>query len=302
MKKLSLLLFALLIGVGVQGAPIPADPTADEWYDCGDESGFSRFYFTLPTTDVDGNELNREFISYSIFIDNGNGAELFTFPAEDYTFDLYGDDITEVDYSLYSNAVDFNNYYVYFYRTNTEGYEPLFTQNIGIQVYYTVDGERSASNIAWLYERPVEDVLVHGTVVDQDENPLEGVMVCFTPVVEEQEEAPRRAEVEPVEAITDADGHFEASLPANQEYTVELEYGTATLVMNVVVEEEDVDMETIVMNLVTTALNDVNANRQVASTTYFDMEGRQLSQPTDGVFVKSTRYTDGTVVNTKVAK
>ena len=302
MKKLSLLLFALLIGVGVQGAPIPADPTADEWYDCGDESGFSRLYFTLPTTDVDGNELNREFISYSIFIDNGNGAELFTFSADDYTFDLY-EDITEVDYSLYSTAVDFTNRYIYFYRTNVEGYEPLFTQNIGIQVYYTVDGERSASNIAWLYERPVEDVLVHGIVVDQDENPLEGVTVGFTQVVEEPaDEAPRRAEVEPVVVFTNSEGYFEAILPANNEYMVTFNYNSATCEQRIAVEEEDVDMETIVMNLVATAITDVNANRQVASTTYFDMEGRQLSQPTDGVFVKSIRYTDGTVVNTKVVK
>ena len=130
---------------------VPADPTADEWYDCGDESGFSRFYFTLPTTDVDGNPIDREYLSYSIFVDNGNGAEMFTFPAEDYTFDL-ASDITEVPFSLYSSAVDFNNYYCYFYRTNEEGFEPLFTENIGIQVYYTINGVRNASNIAWLYD------------------------------------------------------------------------------------------------------------------------------------------------------
>ena len=130
---------------------VPANPTADEWYDCGDESGFSRFYFTLPTTDVNGNAIEREYLSYSIFIDNGNGAELFTFPAEDYTFDLT-EDITEVQNWLYSNAVDFKDYFVYMYRTNEEGYEPLFTENIGIQVYYTVDGVKNASEIAWLYE------------------------------------------------------------------------------------------------------------------------------------------------------
>ena len=131
---------------------VPANPTVDEWYDYGNESGFSRLYFTLPTTDVDGNPLDPEYLSYSLFVDNGNGAELFTFPAVDYTFDLT-EDITEVPYSLYSNAVDFSDYYVYMYRTNEEGYEPLFTENIGIQVYYTVDGIRNASEkIAWLYD------------------------------------------------------------------------------------------------------------------------------------------------------
>ena len=135
---------------------VPANPSADEWYDCGDESGFSRFYFTLPTTDVDGNMLDPEYISYSIFVDNGEGAEIFHFTGDDYTFDLdYDADITEVDYALYSSAVDFNDYYVYMYRTNVEGFEPLFTDNIGIQVYYTVNGVKNASEIVWLYDVPV---------------------------------------------------------------------------------------------------------------------------------------------------
>ena len=140
-------------------AAVPADPTADEWYDCGDESGFSRFYFTLPTTDVDGNILDPEFLSYALWINDGEGnVYQYTFPAEVYTFDLV-EDIDEVPYELYTSAVDFNDYYVYMYRTN-ENDNPLFVRdddhdgNIGIQVFYTVDGEKNASNIVWLYEVP----------------------------------------------------------------------------------------------------------------------------------------------------
>ena len=318
MKKLSLLLLALVIAIGVQGAQVvkgarpfnqianpavPADPTADSWYDCGDESGFSKFYFTLPTEDVDGNIIDSEYLSYSIFIDNGNGAELFTFPAEDYTFDLTDEDITEVPYDLYSNAVDFHNYYVYMYRTN-EGNNPLFTKNIGIQVYYTVDGVRSASNIAWLYEIPVEEVLVHGVVVDPQGNKLEGVKVAFTPVVEEEqgEGAPRRAEAVPVSTITDAEGKFEATLAANSEYSLTLSLDDATKTLSIETAEEDIDLEEIVFEVVVTGINDMTANKQVASTTYFDMAGRQVSQPMGGVFVKSVRYTDGTVITMKVVK
>ena len=139
---------------------VPADPTADDWYDCGDESGFSKFYFTLPTTDVDGNMLYPENLSYAVWVIDGMGGEpyQFTFPAEDYTFDLT-EDINEVPYDLYSNAVDFHNYYVYMYRTN-ENDNPLFVRdeehngNIGIQAFYTVDRAKNASNIAWLYEIP----------------------------------------------------------------------------------------------------------------------------------------------------
>ena len=136
---------------------VPANPTADDWYDCGDESGFSKFYFTLPTQDVDGNMLDPEYLSYVVWINDGFGnVYQFTFPAEDYTFDLY-EDIDEVPYELYSNAVDFHDYYCYMYRTN-ENDNPLFVRdadhkgNIGIQVFYTVNGERNGSDIVWLYE------------------------------------------------------------------------------------------------------------------------------------------------------
>ncbi|MBO7120722.1 MAG: hypothetical protein J6W03_10445 [Bacteroidaceae bacterium] len=142
--------FATLV---IEEPLIPADPAVSEWYDCGDESGFSRLYFTLPDKSIDGKMLVPENLSYSVFVNNGNGAELFTFPAEDYTFDL-SEDITEVPYSLYSSATDFKSNYCYFYRTNTEGYEPLFTNNIGLQVYYTANGVRLPSRIVWLYDDP----------------------------------------------------------------------------------------------------------------------------------------------------
>ena len=160
---------------------VPANPTADDWYDYGNESGYSRFYFTLPTTDVDGHAIEPEYLSYSIFVDNGNGPELFTFPAEDYTFDLE-EDITEVPYWLYTDAVDFKSTFVYMYRTNAEGYEPLFTENIGIQVYYTVDGVRNASEIAWLYETP-EPPVMRGDVNGDGEVDVADVAVLIKVVL-----------------------------------------------------------------------------------------------------------------------
>jgi hypothetical protein len=157
--------YAKPFGQIVNAVPaVPADPIVSEnideaWYDCGDESGFSRFYFTLPTTDVDGNMIDPECLSYSIFTDDD---QLFTFPAEDYTYDL-DEDITEVPYWLYSSASDFYSNYVYMYRTNAEGFEPLFTQRIGIQVYYTVESPetkalvRNESNIVYC-ELPITGI------------------------------------------------------------------------------------------------------------------------------------------------
>ncbi|MBO4642687.1 MAG: hypothetical protein J5661_07520 [Bacteroidaceae bacterium] len=156
-QKLLSLIIALFCFLGWARAivpAVPANPIANEWYDCGDESGFSKFYFTLPTTDVNGDPLDLECLSYSIFIDND---QLFTFPSEDYTFDL-DEDITEVPYELYSNAVDFHDYYIYLYHTNKEGYEPMFTENIGIQVYYTVNGVRNSSDIVYLYSPTISVV------------------------------------------------------------------------------------------------------------------------------------------------
>ena len=125
---------------------VPANPTGVKWYDEGDESGLSKFSFTLPTKDMNGNELNKENLSYSIYTDED---QIFTFSGSDYTFDLEKDEeITEVPYGLYSEAVDFKNDYVYLYRTN-EGDNPLFTKRIGIQVHYTVDGVKKSSEIVY---------------------------------------------------------------------------------------------------------------------------------------------------------
>lgn len=131
---------------------VPADPVAMNWYDCGSEGGLTRFDFILPTTDVDGNPIDQECMSYSIYLDNGNGDEVFTFDAFNYHYDLV-EDINVIPYSIFNKGFDFYPSHVYFYRTNSEGFEPLFTQNIGIKVYYTVSGQTNESKIAWLYAK-----------------------------------------------------------------------------------------------------------------------------------------------------
>lgn len=49
------------------------------------------------------------------------------------------------------NSWDFNPNTVYFYRTNAEGYDTFFTERIGIQAHYTVDGVKNSSDIVYLY-------------------------------------------------------------------------------------------------------------------------------------------------------
>ena len=140
---------------------VPADPTADDWYDCGDESGYSKFSFTLPTTDVDGNLIDPEYLSYSIYTD---GDQLFTFDSEHYSYDIGNEDITEVPYSVYNSGYDFHNGSCYFYRTN-EGDNPLFTERIGIQVHYTVDGVKNSSEIVY-WTLPTEPAVPADPIAD----------------------------------------------------------------------------------------------------------------------------------------
>ena len=59
--------------------------------------------------------------------------------------------MTEIPYELYANGWDISGFGCIFYRTNM-GDNPLFTENIGIQAYYEVDGEKNASDIVWLYD------------------------------------------------------------------------------------------------------------------------------------------------------
>ena len=283
---------------------VPADPTADEWSDCGDESGYSRFYFTLPTTDVDGNIIDPEYLSYSIFVDNGNGAELFTFPAVDYTFDLTTD-ITEVPYYLYSNAVDFRNYYCYFYRTNAEGYEPLFTENIGIQVYYTVNGERNASNIVWLYEQPEPT---------------------------EKTDAPSSQKVNYV--YNDGNLYYNAYtvtlIPAETEPNCDIYYRVGVLIDGVyeygdwmlytgelnfddegtymveayAIAPNKTESDHIWDGFTVSKLVDVEeimAGKTVANVRYFNVTGQEMAQPS-GLTIQVTTYTDGTTSAVKVVK
>lgn len=133
-------------GVRINDGPaVPANPTPKSWVDWGDEYGSNAFWFNLPTTDVDGNLLNPEWISYSIYLDDD---QLFTFDKETYSY--LTEDITEVTYPLIIAAPDFHRYYCYFYRTNAEGYEPFFTWRIGVQAHYTVDGVKNSSEIAYL--------------------------------------------------------------------------------------------------------------------------------------------------------
>lgn len=124
---------------------VPANPEVTDFFDSGREDGFTRLDFNINLFDVDGNPLNSDYLTYSIYVDND---ELFTFD-----YDTYGanngfdTDMTEIPYGY--SGYDFYLRRVYFYRTN-QGENPFFTWRIGIQVHYTVEGVRNSSDIVYL--------------------------------------------------------------------------------------------------------------------------------------------------------
>ena len=126
---------------------VPANPEVGEWYDCGDESGYSYFSFTLPTTSVEGKPLDTDYLSYSIFTDDD---EIFTFDYDTYYYDI-DEDMTEIPSYVWNGGYDFTSTRVWFYRTN-EGDNPMFDWRIGIKVYYEIpDGRgRNESDIVYL--------------------------------------------------------------------------------------------------------------------------------------------------------
>ena len=136
--------------LGDAAPAVPANPEALEFFDCGSAvDGFTRFDFNINLQDVDGNPLNSDNVTYSIFTDDD---QLFTFDYETYGLNNGFDaDMTEIPYGF--SGYDFYLKRVYFYRTN-EGDDPFFNWRIGIQVYYTVDGVRNSSDIVYLEVYP----------------------------------------------------------------------------------------------------------------------------------------------------
>lgn len=135
--------------LGAAVPAVPANPEALEFFDSGNDEGYTRFDFNINLVDVDNNPIDPDGLTYSIYTDND---ELFTFD-----YDTYGvkngftTDMTEIPYGY--SGYDFYLRRVYFYRTNM-GDDPMFSWRIGIQVHYTVDGITNDSEIVYLEVYP----------------------------------------------------------------------------------------------------------------------------------------------------
>jgi hypothetical protein len=139
---------------------VPATPSIS----FGNYNGYDYLLCDIPTTDVDGTELDTDYLTYSLLFDD----VLVTFSPDVY----YGldEDMTEIPYSFEDDEYDFQVYstyhYVFIYDTSWE--------NAGVFSTYTVDGVVNHSETAYLYETGIENVNADANVAPKFYN-LQGI-------------------------------------------------------------------------------------------------------------------------------
>ena len=309
---------------------VPANPTADNWYDSGSEGGYSRFYFTIDMHDVDGNDLVPDNVYYSIYTDND---EIFTFEYDTYYYSGITDDVTLVPYTIQYFDLHPESGYVYFYRTNAEGYETFFNERIGIQVHYIVDGIDNESDIVYWYlpepATPADPVAINWhdcgdesgysyfefelPDYDTEGNPLDKQYLSYSIYTDDDQIFTFDADTYDYDLYYDmteipysiwSDGfdfyssrvYFyrtnEGDNPLfDQRIGIQVHYTAGGVTMS----------SNIVYLDKHTAVEELNANKTVANVRYFNVAGQEMAQP-EGMTIQVTTYTDGTTSTAKVVK
>ena len=270
---------------------VPANPEATGFFDCGTEEGYTRLDFNINLFDVDGNPLDPDCLTYSIFTDND---ELFTFDYETYgPRNGFDTDMTEIPYGY--SGYDFYLRRVYFYRTNM-GDNPFFNWRIGIQLNYTVDGVTNKSDIVYYDVNPMpteqcakpegsfeNTVDFHGVTVTLVNNETaEGAELHYSITLNGDL------------LIEDAIYEEPFSLGEAGEYYIDfwvtapgmLESSHGGLIFTI-----DPD----------TGLSELLEGKTVAGIRYYNMAGQEMAQP-EGLTIVVTTYTDGTTNAAKVVK
>ena len=274
-------------------AAVPANPEAISWRDAGNESGYSRFEFNINPVDVEGNPLDTELgtLTYSIFTDND---QVFTFDAVNYYWDFNGEEVTEVPYGQYS--YNFSPQSVYFYKTNAEGYDPFFTWRIGIQVYYTVDGVKNASDIVYLEvfpqtPEPTEKTgapTFHGYTED-------GIHGYFVEIIPTEPSVIYYRVIYPDGSESEWAEYEEIlSFEGDGKYRVE-----SYAVADGKLKSEEIAYEFVVAPV--TGIDEMTGGKTVADVRYFNLAGQEMQQA-NGLTIVVTTYTDGTTSAVKVVK
>ncbi len=102
----------------------------------------------------------------------------------------------------------------------------------------------------------------------------------------------------------------------NDSYTILKNYGSCRHAVYVFIEGittigvqsvykyngEETRSEIVTLNLDENSVKGVDADKTVKSVKYYDIAGRELSAPAEGLVIKRTTYTDGTTTTLKNIK
>lgn len=310
---------------------VPANPTGLEWHDLGSTEGSTTLQFVLPTTDVDGNILEQELISYSIFTDDD---QIYTFDAASYG--SLHEDATEIPYALWSNYYNFTPTQVSFFRTNHSD-DPIFEQRIGIQVYYTVNGIKNASDIVYINAGDLHpavpanpepmywfDYAEYGDNygyfsyslpnTDVDGNPIDQYYLSFSVYTDYDELYTFKVDDYPndlTEDMTEIPSSIFFTSWNISSYSTYLYYDEAPLFnyrvgiqAHYTIDGVKNSSEIVYLDIAPmpdTSVGELNAGKQVTDVRYFNLAGQEMAQPS-GLTIQVTTYSDGTTTATKVMK
>jgi len=110
----------------------PANPSIIEWIDNGQTDGSTQLLFAIDPMDIDGYPMDLSQLTYSVFIDDET-----IYPMQDGKTELP------------CNPDEENIVAASFNATNS-GANHMFNWRIGVQLYYTVNGIRNASDIVYI--------------------------------------------------------------------------------------------------------------------------------------------------------
>jgi hypothetical protein len=125
-------------------AATPADPTLES-FNLSKEVGYSTIYASIPTEDVDGNELLTSKLFYIVWIEKDGKEQPYTFSADLYSED-FDEDMTEIPYTHDGYDIYGGGEIIYL----EDPLEELASwTKVGIQSVYYGGGVRNTSNIVW---------------------------------------------------------------------------------------------------------------------------------------------------------
>lgn len=134
--------------------PVPAVPAIPEFVDLDDEFfdsfGITFFVFLLPYEDTEGNYINPDCMTYSVFFDGDETPYVFEEPA----YTQFSEPMSEIGFYFSNSVINVSpseGYMRHLIYLQTNDYN-----SIGVRSYYTMDGVRNESPIMWYHRNQTE--------------------------------------------------------------------------------------------------------------------------------------------------